>query len=375
MGWGQELWDQRGKIESATEENIQFVGTCKNLISQMSEVENAYAKSIRKVLKVYQSTIPVDNSTAAQAYRALLNAFDVMAQSHEQIADKLNREIQEPMGAQINEAKKTRQDLLAEGAALDKVETKEMAALVKERKKYDKIEKDADDAQIAYEKADKSDNVTKAKVEKFRKDWEKKSKLREHAEMDLKAVNDKANEFRTTHYQISIPAVLDKQQMADEARAVKLVARFNDVARAFDELGSNTAQGIANLKEAVSKHNAPEDSKTFISLYKSNRGPPQDLPLHPPGTPRATTQAQTNSNAQQQPPPQAQRPQEEDEALPPGPANHQCKIMYDFAGTNEGELQCFAGEILNILSNDGSGWVLASKNDGTQGYVPESYIG
>ena len=44
--WGSELWDQRGKIESATQEKIDFVSTCKSLIQQVSDVEIAYARNV-----------------------------------------------------------------------------------------------------------------------------------------------------------------------------------------------------------------------------------------------------------------------------------------------------------------------------------------
>eukprot|EP00040_Diaphanoeca_grandis_P028788 m.167216 g.167216 ORF g.167216 m.167216 type:complete len:443 (-) comp31460_c0_seq1:241-1569(-) len=311
MGWGKELWDQRGKIESATAENIEFVGTCKSLFQQISEVEINYARSMRKVLKVFQSTVPVDNSTAAQSYRAVLECFEVMANSHEEIGDKLNREVQEPMGLQIVQARKARQDLLGECAALDKIESQEMSSLVKQRKKYDKIEKDADDAQVMYEKADRSENVTKAKVEKARKDWEKKSKLRESAEMELKGVNDKCNEFRTTHYLIALPEVLDKIQHMDEKRSELLVARYGEVGTAYAAMENLCLQGVGRLQEAVAKHNPPEDSKNFVALYKSGNGPPQDNPLHPPGTPRAATGQQQQQP--QQPHHQQQQQQQQDE--------------------------------------------------------------
>lgn len=43
-----------------------------------------------------------------------------------------------------------------------------------------------------------------------------------------------------------------------------------------------------------------------------------------------------------------------------GPAVLHCRAMYAFAGTNEGELPVAENEILQILQNDGSGWVLVS---------------
>ena len=61
--------------------------------------------------------------------------------------------------------------------SLDHIESKELATLAKARKKYDKIEKDADEAEVMYVKAKKADNVTLGKVEKLRDAWEKKSRV------------------------------------------------------------------------------------------------------------------------------------------------------------------------------------------------------
>ena len=52
----------------------------------------------------------------------------------------------------------------------------------------------------------------------------------------------------------------------------------------------------------------------------------------------------------------------------------QAFALYDFAGTNPGELPCNATDVLIVLEDDGSGWVLCQKKDTTQGYVPSSYL-
>lgn len=46
-----------------------------------------------------------------------------------------------------------------------------------------------------------------------------------------------------------------------------------------------------------------------------------------------------------------------------GYASHsvQCVALYDFPGSNPGELACSANETLLLVSNDGSGWVLCGK--------------
>ena len=51
-------------------------------------------------------------------------------------------------------------------------------------------------------------------------------------------------------------------------------------------------------------------------------------------------------------------------------------FRYDFPGAQQGELSTTAGEVLDMLEDDGSGWVLAGRRDGSgrQGFVPATYI-
>ncbi len=39
----------------------------------------------------------------------------------------------------------------------------------------------------------------------------------------------------------------------------------------------------------------------------------------------------------------------------------QIRILYDFAGSNEGELPVRANDVVFLVEDDGSGWALAAK--------------
>eukprot|EP00049_Salpingoeca_infusionum_P005286 m.90593 g.90593 ORF g.90593 m.90593 type:complete len:106 (+) comp12918_c0_seq1:140-457(+) len=56
----------------------------------------------------------------------------------------------------------------------------------------------------------------------------------------------------------------------------------------------------------------------------------------------------------------------------PGIAN--ATALYDFPGTNDGELAMTANESLVVMEDDGSGWALVRNASMQQGYVPSTYI-
>lgn len=49
-------------------------------------------------------------------------------------------------------------------------------------------------------------------------------------------------------------------------------------------------------------------------------------------------------------------------------------VLYDFPGTNEGELAVTAGATLTVTEDDGSGWLQVVRDDGVAGFVPSSYV-
>lgn len=375
MGWGIDLWDRRGNIEAATAESIEFVGTCRHMLGAVAKVEAAYAEQMRKALKPFMGVMANDNSSEAQVFKQLLATFDHMATSKEMLSDRLGAGMQGPLDSLVADKRKTRSGFLQQLASLDQIESKELAKLGKARKKYEKIEKDADHAEAEYMRAQKSDNVTLGKVEKLRETWEKKSRVRDGEETQLKAVNDEVNAFRTRHYHVDLPAVIDQLEESHLDRGTKLVELISKVGSQCNECESSIQNALKQLEDRAANHNPKADSATFVNVYKSGAGPPQDLPLHPPGSARGARIQQQAAPTQQQQQPAGQQMDDggdDDEPLPE--MAQQILILYDFPGTNEGELPCSANEWLSLVSNDGSGWILASKSDGTQGYVPSTYI-
>ena len=55
-------------------------------------------------------------------------------------------------------------------------------------------------------------------------------------------------------------------------------------------------------------------------------------------------------------------------------AGGRVKAMYEFADEGEGLLQMKEGEVLDVIANEGDGWVHVANSAGRQGYVPEGYL-
>lgn len=60
----------------------------------------------------------------------------------------------------------------------------------------------------------------------------------------------------------------------------------------------------------------------------------------------------------------------------PGVESRQATALYDFPGTNDGELKLSAGEVFDVIEDDdeSSGWIQVRNTSGQEGYAPASYL-
>lgn len=91
----------------------------------------------------------------------------------------------------------------------------------------------------------------------------------------------------------------------------------------------------------------------------------------------AVPQNETVDDSELPPPPPPPPPPPSDESYPPADEfddEMRCSVLYDFSGTNEGELSVYAGEELILIDDDdGSGWTRVTRGD-EEGYIPSAYL-
>lgn len=83
-------------------------------------------------------------------------------------------------------------------------------------------------------------------------------------------------------------------------------------------------------------------------------------------TPPPPHMAALSSTPPSRPPPPSAEPVQ-------APNTQQVRVLYDFSGQAEGELNVREGDMVELVEDDGSGWVRC-RIDGVEGYVPQSYV-
>lgn len=134
--------------------------------------------------------------------------------------------------------------------------------------------------------------------------------------------------------------------------------------------------GVVHVGQGGLPGNTPREE---IPKRKKASRPAQSRPAQP-----RPAQRQAPQPVQRQPQPPAQRQSTQQHQVPPPPppppappappAVPQYKAMYDFPGTNAGELGVSAGEVITVEQDSGNGWSLGKNASGKTGWVPTTYI-
>eukprot|EP00039_Didymoeca_costata_P008112 m.108195 g.108195 ORF g.108195 m.108195 type:complete len:372 (+) comp13954_c0_seq1:86-1201(+) len=368
MRWATALWDQRGRLEQYTGENIENVEQYRSFATALAQAEMEYSKSLRAVHKRFAAFGQQDNTSAMQTWRSILKGVETVAAAHEQTSITLAGDIQEHLKQAAKSKAQERAQIMQELAKLDANLQQEMATMNKITAKYEKVKKDSDAAFAAFDKAEKADNVTKAKVEKAKATWVQKAKATDAIKVELDQEQRRIRDIRVLHYKNHCPSVIDQLEACDQNLWEAIVKAYHKIAMCFNYVrksNEEAAQGIAEKAKAFSKSN---DSALFATLVLGGRQP---TPMPSDTDPEEET-AQQPMVSPTSPQPDQEPEAEEEE---PAASTQQCRILYDFAGSNDGELGASANEVLNLLTDDGSGWILVAKPDTLQqGYVPSTYI-
>jgi len=379
--WGLDLWDQRSAIERHVDEGIGAVDKARNLVAQLAVVEAEYAKSLRKVVKSFAGSWDIE-STQFQAWKALLETLEETANFHDNTAANLTGDLSTNIKMLIKNKQKDREDIARGIAKLEGDLGKAAEEYDKAKKKFEKAEKEADVAKQAFIKSEESQNVTKKQVEKARQTWAQKAKLSEGIQQALAQQTNEFNQTRTLHFHTQMPAQFDAYQQLDEHRSEGLVQAYAQVGRIYRDGTEQTLTSLRKVDAAVAAHNKVADSSLFVKTFKTGQplpsdidvpavtasGPADDMRRQPSASAGAGYAAEDDDDMPPPPPPDA--PQHS----APAPPSIRYRVMYSFPGSNPGEIPLAEGEMLTQIENDGSGWVLVAKVDGSRGYAPESYI-
>uniref|UniRef100_V9KMG9 Formin-binding protein 1 n=1 Tax=Callorhinchus milii TaxID=7868 RepID=V9KMG9_CALMI len=282
MSWGTELWDQFENLEKHTQWGIEFVEKCTKFVKDRTDIEISYAKQLRNLSKKYQ---PKKNSkeeeeqkfTSCRAFSAILNEMSDYAGQREVIAENLTGLIIAELSRYVQELKQERKSHFHEGRREQQLIDTCWKQLDASKRRFERDCKEAERAQMHFEKMDADINVTKADVEKARQQAQGRHQMASESKGDYASKLQHFNKEQQEHYYTKIPAIFQKIQDMDERRIVRIgesMKTFSEVERQVLPIIGKCLDGITAAAESIDQK---QDAQSVIETFKSGFECPGDF--------------------------------------------------------------------------------------------------
>ncbi|XP_064458115.1 formin-binding protein 1-like isoform X2 [Ornithodoros turicata] len=291
--------DQYDKISSHTHQGLQFLDNFNQFIKDRSSIETDYAAKLRKLVKNYQPKKKDDEDNSYSSYKAfsmMLNETSDIAGQHELISENLLGIIAKDISTLVKELKDERKKLLSEGSKLQASLQNSCAALDKSKKHYEKMFKEAEKSEEAFNRADNDLHLSRAEVEKARQTKQQRNQVSEDAKTDYANQLQKTNNLQREHYNELMPRVFDQLQRMDERRSGCIQAYMKRTAEIHRQVLPIITKCLDGIVLAADSIDPTKDAEIVIERYKSGYAPPDDFPFEDLSSMRSCETGSTTSS-------------------------------------------------------------------------------
>uniref|UniRef100_A0A4W3J3G0 Formin binding protein 1a n=1 Tax=Callorhinchus milii TaxID=7868 RepID=A0A4W3J3G0_CALMI len=270
---------------------------CTKFVKDRTDIEISYAKQLRNLSKKYQ---PKKNSkeeeeqkfTSCRAFSAILNEMSDYAGQREVIAENLTGLIIAELSRYVQELKQERKSHFHEGRREQQLIDTCWKQLDASKRRFERDCKEAERAQMHFEKMDADINVTKADVEKARQQAQGRHQMASESKGDYASKLQHFNKEQQEHYYTKIPAIF--QVNMDERRIVRIgesMKTFSEVERQVLPIIGKCLDGITAAAESIDQK---QDAQSVIETFKSGFECPGDFDFEDFSQPMKRTVSETS---------------------------------------------------------------------------------
>ncbi|XP_028619850.1 cdc42-interacting protein 4 isoform X4 [Grammomys surdaster] len=282
MDWGTELWDQFEVLERHTQWGLDLLDKYVKFVKERAEVEQAYAKQLRSLVKKYLPKRPTKDDpevkfSQQQSFVQLLQEVNDFAGQRELVAESLGIRVCLELAKYSQEMKQERKMHFQEGRRAQQQLENGFKQLENSKRKFERDCREAEKAAHTAERLDQDINATKADVEKAKQQAHLRNHMAEESKNEYAAQLQRFNRDQAHFYFSQMPQIFDKLQDMDERRATHLGAGYGLLAEAELQVVPIIGKCLEGMKVAAESVDAKNDSQVLIELHKSGFARPGDL--------------------------------------------------------------------------------------------------
>jgi len=289
MGWGTELWDSFDKVAKYFQEGIEFFEKYEEFLRERCAIENTYAKSLRKLVKNYESNkklVPkeiADDEAGAlthiKSFQKSLGEMRDMASQHELIAENTHKRVIEKLNGNVKSFKEDRRKCIDERDKLYAAHMNSDEILKKAKVKYEAAFKDMVKAKDVLERVERDDSYSRNDIKKQQAICEMKSVSCNSCKGEYAKQQIDANVVKNRYYTEQLPRLLDTLQQLEETRLKSFRDMLNDSVAIENEVIPRIKQCQDGILDASNSISIENDINFVINSFKTGYSIPPDHPF------------------------------------------------------------------------------------------------
>uniref|UniRef100_A0A452U900 Thyroid hormone receptor interactor 10 n=1 Tax=Ursus maritimus TaxID=29073 RepID=A0A452U900_URSMA len=274
--------DQFEVLERHTQWGLDLLDRYVKFVKERTEVEQAYAKQLRSLVKKYLPKRPAKDDPESkfsqqQSFVQILQEVNDFAGQRELVAENLSVHVCLELAKYSQEMKQERKMHFQEGRRAQQQLESGFKQLENSKRKFERDCREAEKAAQTAERLDQDINATKADVEKAKQQAHLRSHMAEESKNEYAAQLQRFNRDQSHFYFSQMPQIFDKLQDMDERRATHLGAGYGLLSEAELQVVPIIAKCLEGMKVAADAVDAKNDSQVLIELHKSGFARPGDV--------------------------------------------------------------------------------------------------
>ncbi|XP_061417542.1 formin-binding protein 1-like [Lethenteron reissneri] len=280
MSWGMELWDQLDNVEKHTAWGLEFVDKLSKFAREKADIELAYAKQLRSLVKKYQpkKSSKEDDEiryTYVCAMENLTNEVGDFAGQRELVAETLMGKVATELLRVHTTVKHERKTMIMDGKRHQQNLENCGKQLEVARKRYEREFREWEKAQQLLEKTE-SEGI-KAEIDKVKQQAAQRQRAHDESKADYAMLHATFNEEQKKHYFTIMPGVLKSLQELDGQRVSAVGAALTITASREQEVLPIMSKCVEGMKKAADSVQPDTDAQRVIEAYKSGFQIPGDV--------------------------------------------------------------------------------------------------
>ncbi|MEQ2306126.1 Formin-binding protein 1-like [Ameca splendens] len=274
--------DQFDNLDKHTQWGIDFFERYAKFVKERLDVEQNYAKQLRNLVKKYCPKRSKDEEprfTSCVSFYSILGELNDYAGQREVVAEEMSHKVYHELMRYSQELKAERKHHLQEGRKAQQCMEHCWKQMDNSKKKFERECREAEKAQITFDRLDNDINATKSEVEKAKAQLYMRTHMADESKNEYAAQLQNFNAEQWKHFNSAIPQIFKNLQDMDERRTVKLgetYRSFAEAERRVIPIVSKCLDGMVSAAKAVDER---RDSAIVVESFKSGFEPPGDYPF------------------------------------------------------------------------------------------------